>query len=87
MISAPAWFHYLSIASLSLAGLCFLIIAIDLLKHPQHMWIMNIVWPVTAWCGLCGNISDTVGWLRTVWSTRRGNVGKSRRTSGSHHSP
>jgi hypothetical protein len=49
--SAPAWFHELSIASLSLGGLCFLIIAFDLFKHPQHMWIMNVVWPVTALFG------------------------------------
>lgn len=48
---APAWFHALSIASLSLGGLCFLIIAFDLFKHPQHMWIMNIVWPVTTLFG------------------------------------
>lgn len=41
----------LSIASLVLAGLCSFIIAVDLLKHPQKMWIMNIVWPVTALYG------------------------------------
>ena len=51
MNSAPEWFQALSIASLSLAGLCFLIIAFDLSKHPQHMWIMNVVWPVTALFG------------------------------------
>lgn len=47
----PAWFHALSIAYVSFGLLCSLIIAIDLLRHPQHMWIMDIVWPVTALFG------------------------------------
>lgn len=51
MSSSPEWFYALSIASLSLAGLCFLIITFDLLKHPRHMWVMNLVWPVTALFG------------------------------------
>ncbi|HEX3852458.1 MAG TPA: DUF4396 domain-containing protein [Polyangiaceae bacterium] len=46
------------IAWLSLAGalLSAAVIAIDLMRgHPQHMWIMNIVWPVTAlWAGPAG---------------------------------
>lgn len=45
------WLVPLSIASLALAGLCSLIIGVDLLKHPQKMWIMNVVWPVTALYG------------------------------------
>ena len=24
------------------------VIAVDLFQHPQHMWIMNLVWPITA---------------------------------------
>ena len=47
----PVWLHDLSLASLGLGGLCFLVVAADLAKHPQHMWIMNIVWPVTALFG------------------------------------
>ncbi len=34
--------------SLGLAFLSALVIAVDELRHPQKMWIMNIVWPVTA---------------------------------------
>jgi hypothetical protein len=49
--SVPAWFHGLSVASLLLGGFCLLVIVLDLLKHPQHMWIMNIVWAVTALFG------------------------------------
>jgi hypothetical protein len=45
----PDWLTTLAIASLLLAGLCSLIIVIDLLRgYRQHMWIMNIVWPITA---------------------------------------
>ncbi len=36
--------------------LCATIIALDELRNPQHMWIMNVVWPVTALFG-------TVFWL------------------------
>lgn len=39
----------MAIGSLALAGLCALIIASDILRgYRQHMWIMNIVWPITA---------------------------------------
>ena len=47
----PAWLHDLSIASLLLGGVCAAVVAGDLLRHPQHMWIMNVVWPVTALFG------------------------------------
>ncbi|WOI58229.1 DUF4396 domain-containing protein [Palleronia sp. LCG004] len=44
----PAWLHILSILSL-LAGLASaIVIAIDEARDPQHMWIMNVVWPATA---------------------------------------
>jgi hypothetical protein len=42
MLEAISWI------SLSVAFVCALIIAGDELRHPQKMWIMNIVWPVTA---------------------------------------
>ena len=39
----------LAIGSLIIAVLCALMIGIDILRgHRQHMWIMNIVWPITA---------------------------------------
>jgi len=47
----PDWLYYLSTASLVLAGVVAVVILIDVLRHPQHMWIMNIVWPVTALFG------------------------------------
>lgn len=45
----PVWLHLLAIISLMIGGLCMLVIIIDLLSgYKQHMWIMNVVWPVTA---------------------------------------
>ena len=44
----PGWLHFLAILSLAVGFICALIIAWDVWRRPQHMWIMNIVWPVTA---------------------------------------
>lgn len=38
----------ISVISLVICIICLLIISIDLISRPQMMWIMNIVWPVTA---------------------------------------
>jgi hypothetical protein len=44
-----AGLHSLSLLSLSVAGLCALIVLIHIVAgHPQHMWIMNVVWVTTA---------------------------------------
>lgn len=44
----PAWLHILAIVSLSVAAVCAAWTVIDLLAgNKQHMWIMNIVWPIT----------------------------------------
>ena len=53
----PDWLHAVSIAYLSLGALSAAVICADLLRHPQHMWIMNVVWPVTALFG--------TGWM--IW--------------------
>ena len=47
----PVWLHDLSIAFLILGVFCAAIIAVDVIRHPQHMWIMSVVWPVTALFG------------------------------------
>jgi hypothetical protein len=45
----PHWLTVLAVCSLAGAVVCALVIAVDLLcGHGQKMWIMNIVWPVTA---------------------------------------
>jgi hypothetical protein len=43
------WLTFLAVASLRLGFLCALVVVIDLLAgHRQQMWIMDVVWPVTA---------------------------------------
>ncbi len=34
--------------SLALAALSAMVVVLDLRRHPQHMWIMNVVWPLSA---------------------------------------
>jgi Domain of unknown function (DUF4396) len=48
----PDWLHALSIVSLVLGFACAVIIIVDEFQHPQRMWIMNVVWPVTALFGV-----------------------------------
>jgi hypothetical protein len=57
----PDWLHVLSIAMLALGAACALYIAYDVTNHPQKMWIMNVVWPVTA---LFGAVLTTWAYLR-----------------------
>ena len=41
-------FHTVSVWFLILSGISVVILAIDILKHPQKMAVMNWVWPITA---------------------------------------
>lgn len=48
----PDWLYLLSIIGLIAGGISALIIVFDILAgHRQHMWIMNLVWPITALWG------------------------------------
>lgn len=47
----PGWLHILSILALLLGLGCAGVIAADLVRHPQQMGIMNLVWPITALFG------------------------------------
>jgi len=51
MASFPDWLHTLAIASLIAGALCAFAIALDELRFPQKMWIMTLVWPITALFG------------------------------------
>ncbi len=42
------WLQIVAWIALAVAGVCTVVIAWDLGHHPQKMWIMNVVWPVTA---------------------------------------
>ncbi len=57
MQTFPGWLDLLAICFLAASGASAVLIAVDLLLagHPQAMWIMNVVWPVTAlWSGPFG---------------------------------
>lgn len=48
-MSPPLWLIAIAWVSLGLAVICFIVIIVDLiLGNKQHMWIMNLVWPITA---------------------------------------
>ncbi len=45
----PEWLHWLAVLSLIAGGISFVIVVGDILAgNKQHMWIMNVVWPITA---------------------------------------
>lgn len=45
----PNWLYLLAWISLAVAFACTIVIVTDIaFGHPQKMWIMNVVWPVTA---------------------------------------
>lgn len=54
----------LAIVSLAIAFVCAAVIALDLFRHPQKMWIMNLVWPLTALFG-------SVLWFAFYWFAGR----------------
>ena len=43
----PPWLHILAWAYLIICFVCCLWMLLDELKHPQKMWIMDLVWPIT----------------------------------------
>lgn len=47
----PGWLHGLAILSLGVAVFCAVTIALDEWRRPQKMWIMALVWPLTALFG------------------------------------
>jgi hypothetical protein len=47
----PAWLHDLAVGYLSLGAACASVLAVDVARHPQKMWIMNVVWPTVALFG------------------------------------
>ena len=62
----PGWFHALSIAMLLVGLGCAALIGFDESRHPQQMWIMNAVWPVSA---LFGSVLVLGGYLAYGRST------------------
>ena len=49
----PTWLYLFAWISVLLGLVCAAVIALDVKKHPQHMGIMNYVWPI---CALFGHV-------------------------------
>ncbi|HEX3936683.1 MAG TPA: DUF4396 domain-containing protein [Xanthobacteraceae bacterium] len=56
----PFWFHLLAIVMLAAGAVIAAGISADEVRHPQPMWIMNLVWPL---CALFGTIFVLAGYL------------------------
>lgn len=51
-MQTPEWLQIIALISIGIGWVSCAIILFDLLAgHKQHMWIMNIVWPITALYG------------------------------------
>ncbi len=57
----PDWLHTLSILALAAGFACALLVLFDVIRHPQKMAVMNVVWPVTA---LFGTVLTVWGYFR-----------------------
>jgi hypothetical protein len=44
----PTWLYMLAWLALIMGFVCSVILILDEFMHPQHMWIMNVVWPINA---------------------------------------
>lgn len=67
----PAWLQALSAASVVLGILCAWAVMVDVLRHPQKMAVMNVVWPLTA---LFGSVLWLFGYYR--WGRQRDDAPK-----------
>jgi len=61
----PAPLHFAAIFSLAVAVTCAVIIALDETRRPQKMWIMALVWPLTALFGSILWLAGYYAWGRT----------------------
>jgi hypothetical protein len=76
----PLWLHWLSIVSLGVACLCACFIIYDEIRRPHPMWIMNLVWPLTALFG-------SLLWLGLYLVWGRGEASTNKMGKADHASP
>ncbi|URV29641.1 DUF4396 domain-containing protein [Burkholderia gladioli] len=62
----PAWLDKLSAAWIVLGAFCALVIVFDEVRRRQKMWIMNLVWPLTALFGTIFWVAAYYVWGRNV---------------------
>lgn len=64
LAALPVWLTVIATTSLLLAIGCALVVLVDVIRHPQPMAIMNVVWPLTMLFG-------SVLWLRLYRTHQR----------------
>jgi len=74
MSTFPPLLHALAIGSIGLAVCCAMLIIIDEFKRPQKMWIMNVVWPLTALFGSVLWLAFYFAWGRPKVHTQSGDA-------------
>ena len=62
----PPWLHMLAVSWILLGAICAVALVIDEVVHPQKMWIMNVVWPLTALFGTFLWVGAYYMWGRNV---------------------
>jgi hypothetical protein len=82
----PTWLHNLSIAWIALGAFCAIATTADEARHPQKMWIMNLVWSLTALFGTVFWLAGYCAWGRSASTSMANSVGRAgcgrRRESG-----
>jgi hypothetical protein len=67
----PLWLHVLAIVMLAGGIVIAIGIAVDELQHPQTMWIMDLVWPITALFGTIFALAGYIAYGRETTSRHR----------------
>ncbi|WP_336598778.1 DUF4396 domain-containing protein [Paraburkholderia bengalensis] len=62
----PPWLNTLSVTWIILGAISAGAIVVDEVRHPQKMWIMNVVWPVTALFGTVAWGAAYYAWGRNI---------------------
>lgn len=66
----PTRLHALSIAALLLGAACTLLLSVEVVRRPQHMTVMNVVWPVSALFGTLDVVRAYFGYREERGETR-----------------
>lgn len=62
----PPWLNTLSVTWIVLGAICLVAIIVDEVRHPQKMWIMDVVWPLTALFGTVVWFAAYYAWGRNI---------------------
>ncbi|QLH38407.1 MAG: DUF4396 domain-containing protein [Defluviicoccus sp.] len=84
-MTALAWLHTAALLSIAIGLASALVISVDELHRPQPMWIMNVVWPLTALFGTVLTLWAYFSYGRAAPKHHSMNHETSGNDSGHHH--